>query len=140
MAPTNPTTPTRSRHAAARVVRPLVRHYVEMVIAMAVGMAVIGGLRSLNGLTVSFVERPGTALLLMATDMAVGMAVWMRVRRHPRAAILEMCAAMYVPVVLLPLVWTEVIGPTAFMVAVHVLMLIAMLAVLLRRRHRLGRC
>ncbi|WP_199235970.1 hypothetical protein [Micromonospora sp. S4605] len=123
-----------------RLVRPLVRHYVEMVVAMTVGMMVIGALRSFIGLTVPFAERPGAAYLLMATDMAIGMAIWMGVRRHPWAATLEMCAAMYVPVALVPLVWTGVIGTMSFMVAVHVLMLTAMLAVLLRRRQQLAHC
>ncbi|MEV4543239.1 hypothetical protein ACGFJ5_10595 [Micromonospora echinaurantiaca] len=138
MTTTDPATPAHSR--SVRLVRPLVRHYVEMVVAMTVGMMVIGALRSFLGLTVPFAERPGAAYLLMATDMAIGMAIWMGVRRHPWAATAEMCAAMYVPVALVPLVWTGVIGTMPFMIAVHVLMLAAMLAVLLRRRQQLARC
>ncbi|MGS2616060.1 hypothetical protein ACVCAH_16280 [Micromonospora sp. LZ34] len=140
MATTNPARRAHSHLGSARVVRPLVRHYVEMVVAMTVGMMVIGVFRSSIGLTVAFAEHPGAGYLLMATDMAIGMAVWMRVRGHPWAATLEMCAAMYLPVALVPLVWAGVIGSTTFMIATHVLMLAAMLAVLLRRRHHFVRC
>ncbi|MEU9843491.1 LPXTG cell wall anchor domain-containing protein [Actinomadura sp. NPDC048032] len=112
----------------------LTLHYVEMVLAMFAGMLVFGGLRALLGLTVAFDAHPGAHYLLMATDMAVGMAAWMLLRRHGRACTLEMCAAMYVPAVLVPLVWAGVMSGMAFMTAAHVLMMVAMLAVLLRRR------
>jgi hypothetical protein len=114
--------------------RPLARHYVEMIVAMFAGMLVIGGVRMLTGLSVPVEEHPGTWYLLMATDMAIGMAAWMRYRGHPWAGTLEMCAAMYVPLALVPLVWTGAMGDMTFMTATHVLMLVAMLAVLLSRR------
>ena len=123
--------------ATARPRTPWLRltlHYVEMVLAMFAGMLVLGGLRALLGLTVAFDAHPGAHYLLMATDMAVGMAAWMLLRRHGRACTLEMCAAMYVPAVLVPLVWADVVSGMAFMTAAHVLMMVAMLAVLLRRR------
>ncbi len=116
----------------------LAGHYLEMVVAMAVGMLLLGGLRGLLGLTVSFEAHPGASYLLMATDMAIGMAAWMLVRGHGRAETMEMCAAMYVPPALLPLVWLDLMGAPTFMVLAHVLMLVAMLAVLLRHRHHLG--
>lgn len=119
----------------------LVRHYAEMVVAMALGMLVIGTLRGATGLTVDFDRHPGVGYVLMATDMSLAMAGWMRYRRHGWGSTLEMCAAMYVPVLLLPLVWVAAIGPMAFMVAAHVLMLVAMLGVLVRRRRELsGHC
>ncbi len=116
---------------------PLAKHYVEMVIAMFAGMLVIGMLRAAAGLTVEFADRPGASYLLMATDMAIGMAAWMRFRRHTWASTLEMCAAMYVPAVLLPLVWADLMSPMAFMVTAHVVMMVAMLVVLVRRRHEM---
>ena len=116
----------------------LARHYVEMVVAMTLGMLVLGSLRGLAGVTVEFDRHPGVGYLLMATDMALAMVAWMRHRRHGWGSTLEMCAAMYVPVLLLPLVWVAAMGPMAFMVAAHVLMLVAMLAVLVRRRRELG--
>ena len=115
--------------------RPLARHYLEMVAAMFVGMLVLGGLRMALGLSVSTDDRPGTAYLLMAIDMSVAMAVWMRFRGHGWASTLEMCAAMFVPLALLPLVSADVLGPMAFMTAAHVVMLVAMLAALLHHRH-----
>lgn len=114
--------------------RPLLRHYVEMVVAMFAGMLVLGGLRTALGWDVSFTDRPGTAYLLMAVDMSVAMAAWMRFRGHDWAPTLEMCAAMFVPFALLPAVRAGAIGAMTFMTLAHVVMLVAMLAVLLRRR------
>ena len=64
------------------------------------------------------------------------MAAWMRYRGHGWASTLEMCAAMFVPFVLLPLVSVGAMGSMTFMTAAHVVMLVAMLAALLRRRAR----
>jgi hypothetical protein len=120
--------------------RPLARHYVEMILAMVVGMFVLGALRSAVGLTVPFEDQPGTAYLLMAIDMSLGMGAWMRYRGHGWAGTLEMCAAMFVPLVLLPAVWAGAMGAMTFMMVAHVVMPIAMLAVLLRRRGEYGHC
>lgn len=124
----------------ARRRRPLLRHYLEMSLAMSAGMLVLGALRELLGLTVSFDEGPGTAYLLMATDMAIGMAAWMRFRGHGWPGTLEMSAAMYVPLGLLPLVSLRLMSETTFVAAAHVLMFAAMLAVLLRRRGEFTHC
>jgi len=121
--------------STARSWWPLTRHYAEMVIAMFAGMVVLGMLRSALGLTVEFADRPGASYLLMATDMSIGMAAWMRLRGHAWAMTAEMCAAMYVPAVLLPLVWVDVMSPMAFMVVAHTVMMVAMLVVLVRHRH-----
>ncbi len=120
--------------------RPLARHYLEMILAMVVGMLVLGALRTAVGLTVPFEEQPGTAYLLMAIDMSLGMGAWMRYRGHGWAGTLEMCAAMFVPLVLLPAVWAGAMGAMTFMMVAHVVMPIAMLAVLLRRRGEYGHC
>jgi len=114
--------------------RPLARHYVEMVVAMFVGMMVLGGLRTLLGLSVPFEEQPGTWYALMTLDMAIGMAAWMRYRGHGWPGTLEMCAAMFVPVPMVALVWAGLMDEMTFMTLAHVVMLAAMLAVLLRRR------
>lgn len=132
------TTQTLTTHRSTW--RPLVRHYVEMIVAMFAGMLVVGGVRMLAGLTVPLEEQPGAWYLLMATDMAIGMAAWMRYRGHDWAGTLEMCATMYAPLALLPLVWAGAMGDMAFMTATHVVMLVAMLAVLLRRRHEYAHC
>jgi len=120
--------------STARSWWPLTKHYAEMVIAMFAGMLVLGMVRSTLGLTVEFADRPGTSYLLMATDMSIGMAAWMRLRGHSWSMTAEMCAAMYGPAVLLPLVWLDAMSPMAFMVVAHTLMMVAMLVVLVRRR------
>lgn len=111
--------------------RRLALHYLEMILAMLVGMAVFGMVRASLGWTVAFHDRPGVSFLLMATDMAVGMGAWMRVRGYGWPVTVQMCAAMYVPVLLLPLVAAGLMGAMTFMVVAHVVMGLAMLVVLL---------
>ncbi len=107
---------------------------------MLVGMLVLGALRSASGLTVPFAEQPGTSYVLMAIDMSVGMAVWMRFRGHTWAGTLQMCAAMFVPIVLLPLVRSGAMDAMTFMMTAHVVMPLAMLVLLLRRRDEYAHC
>ncbi|MGJ6961654.1 hypothetical protein ACSDR0_07040 [Streptosporangium sp. G11] len=110
-------------------------HYVEMVIAMFVGMIVLGTLLSAAGLGFSHDRQPELAYLLMALTMSVGMAVWMRFRGHGWIPTLEMCAAMFVPVIpLFPLLWLGLIDGGSLMVIAHVAMFPLMLAAMLRRR------
>lgn len=116
----------------SRIGRPLVRHGLEMFLAMAVGMLVLGEARSMVGLDVPFAEYAGSSYALMATDMAVAMAAWMRFRGHAWAPTLEMCVAMYLPLLLLPLVWIDAMSSMAFVVVGHILMVVAMVAVLWR--------
>lgn len=111
------------------------RHYLEMVLAMLAGMLVLGAVRSMAGLTVPFADSPGLSYLLMATDMAIAMAVWMSLRRHPWPMTLEMCAAMYLPLVLLPLVRAGAMDAMTFMALAHVVMMVAMLLVVIRHDH-----
>jgi hypothetical protein len=65
-----------------------------MVIAMFVGMFVLGSLQSAVGLSVSHTEHPDLGYLLMSGDMSVGMAVWMRFRGHSWRPVLEMFPLM----------------------------------------------
>jgi flagellar biosynthetic protein FliP len=103
-------------------------HYVEMVVAMVVGMIVLGPL---------WPDLPGGAtvdVLVMATNMSVGMAAWMRIRKHGWAGIAWMCASMYAAFALvLPPYWIGLIDAGTMMTAGHILMLPLMLAVMLRR-------
>ncbi|ROO86555.1 hypothetical protein EDD29_4128 [Actinocorallia herbida] len=110
-------------------------HYLEMVLAMFAGMLLLGMLRSALGvLDFSYERDPEPAYLLMAFDMSVGMAAWMRFRGHGWPATLEMCAAMFLPAVpLFPLLWLDVIDGEGLMVAAHVAMFLLMLAAMLRR-------
>jgi hypothetical protein len=114
-------------------------HYVEMIIAMVVGMLVLGAARAgvLGLLDVEFssTRHPEAAALVMAFDMSVGMVVWMRYRGHAWAPTLEMVAAMFAPVVLLaPFTLAGLMSGHALMMVMHVAMLPLMLAVMLRRR------
>ncbi len=115
-------------------------HYLEMVVAMFVGMYALGplwtfalpGLPGLPGLP----DRPDITAMVMATDMSIGMAGWMLVRRHPWPHIGEMCAAMVVPfAALLVPYWTGLIDGGTLMLAGHLLMFPAMLLPMLRHRH-----
>lgn len=108
-------------------------HYLEMVVAMVAGMVLLGPLWDLAapGLT----DRANVAALVMATDMAVGMAAWMRVRGHGWAGIAEMSAAMYLPfVVLLVPFWLGAVSGGTLMTVGHVLMLPLMAVAMLWRR------
>ncbi|GAB3140299.1 hypothetical protein [Microbispora hainanensis] len=110
-------------------------HYVEMIIAMFVGMFALRLLWSALGIDPSYDRDPEPAYLLMAFDMSAGMAAWMRVRGHSWAPTLEMCAVMFAPVVpLFPLLWLGVIDGMAVMVAAHVVMFPLMLAAMIWRR------
>ncbi|MEU4537727.1 hypothetical protein AB0G15_22985 [Streptosporangium sp. NPDC023825] len=116
-------------------------HYAEMVIAMFAGMFVLGMLWSAAGLGFSHDRQPELAYLLMAFDMSVGMAVWMRYRGHGWAPTLEMCAAMFVPVVpLFPLLWLGLIDGGALMTIAHVAMFPLMLAAMFRRLDEYAGC
>jgi flagellar biosynthetic protein FliP len=112
-----------------------------MVIAMFAGMAVLGLLLDAAGLGFAHDRQPELAYLLMAFDMSVGMAVWMRYRGHGWAGTLEMCAAMFVPVVpLFPLLWLGVIDAGGLMLAAHVAMFPLMLAAMFRRLDEYAGC
>jgi hypothetical protein len=119
-----------------RAIGRFVWHYLEMVIAMAVGMALgpLWGLL-LDPFGVELSSHPAPYAMVMATDMAIGMAVWMRIRGHNRRSIGEMSAAMYLPfVVLLVPYGLGYLSGDALTGAGHILMLPAMLIAMLARR------
>jgi hypothetical protein len=118
--------------------RSFVRHYVEMLVAMVVGMVVLTPLwdLGLGALGASWLlDRTEPATMIMATSMSVTMVGWMRYRGHGRRANLEMAAAMYLSfAVLFPPLWLGLLSADAVMLAGHVLMLPAMAAAMLWRR------
>ncbi len=124
--------PTAQPYSRSHSVRHFVRHYVEMVVAMLVGMLVLGPVEDLvwPGLT----ARTDVGVMVMATNMAIGMGAWMRFRGHSWRGVAEMSASMYLPflVLLLPF-WAGGIDGHAMMMWGHVLMLPAMAAVMLLR-------
>jgi len=135
---------TGSGHAAhgdAHGKWPFVRHYLEMVVAMFVGMAVLGGaLRGALALAGSeYPTQPELASLVMAFEMSVGMVVWMRYRGHDWAPTLEMVGAMFAPaIVLFPLLWLGIISGESVLMLEHIAMFPLMLLVMLRRRSEYG--
>ena len=119
-------------HSRGHRVRHFVRHYLEMVVAMLAGMFVLGPLEGL--VWPALTARPDVGVMVMATNMAIGMGAWMRFRGHSWRGIAEMSASMYLPfAVLLVPFWTGAIGGDVLMTWGHVLMLPAMAAVMLLR-------
>ncbi len=118
-------TPPQHTHDRGRHTWHLVRHYLEMVVAMVVGMVALGPLEAL--LWPGLDDRVDVHAMVMATNMAVAMAAWMRFRGHSWPAITEMSAAMYVPfAVLLVPYWAGAVSGSFLYTAGHVLMLPAM--------------
>jgi flagellar biosynthetic protein FliP len=121
--------------AAARGhrVRHFVRHYLEMVLAMLAGMVVLGPLENL--VWPALTTRADVGVLVMATNMSIGMGAWMRFRGHSWRSTAEMSASMYLPfAVLLVPFWAGHLGAGGLMAWGHVLMLPAMALVMLVRR------
>ncbi len=112
-------------------------HYLQMIVAMLVGMMLLYPLWMLAtaGLPANaWAHRTDVEALAMATTMVVPMAAWMRFRRHGRRPIAEMSAAMYAGfVVLFPFLWLGALDTDGLMLLGHVLMLLLMLAAMLAR-------
>ena len=106
------TRPTWTRDTA----RNFVRHYLEMMAAMIVGMVALGPLwtLALNAAgTPPLLDRPELNAVVMATNMTIAMSAWMRYRGHRGAATAEMAAAMYLPFIMLFLpLWLGMLTPT----------------------------
>ncbi len=102
------------------------RHYIEMVIVMFVGMGVVMAVAGMP-------SDDTVALLYMATSMTVPMVAWMRFRGHGWRPSLEMAGAMYAPTfVAIALLGT--VDYDLLMGLEHVAMLLAMLGAMLYRR------
>jgi hypothetical protein len=114
-----------------------IRHYVEMVVAMLLGMAVLGlpGFVALEAAGVD-TDAAGVLLFGMAITMTVPMVAWMRHRGHAWRPCWEMTAAMIVPTIgALALYEAGTFGDAhAAMGVQHVVMFPAMLGVMLLRR------
>jgi flagellar biosynthetic protein FliP len=119
--------PTRS---TARNVARFTGHYLEMVVVMVVGMIALGPLWPAE-----LVAWPDAHALVMATDMTIPMALWMRLRGHAWAPVAEMSAAMFLPfVALLVPFWLGAISGSTLMIAGHMIMFPLMLLAMLWRR------
>ncbi len=119
-------------------------HYVEMVIAMAVGMVVLHPvwtfLLDAAGWS-AFLDSPEAMAMVMATDMTIGMTAWMRFRGHTWRPCAEMGAAMYLPfLVLFPPMWAGWIDSGGMLLWGHVLMLFAMAGAMALRPSEYAHC
>jgi len=122
--------------------RHFARHYVEMLVAMVLGMVVLGTpatfALSAAGMSMSELHNDTPALMLfgMAVTMTVPMVAWMRYRGHGWPASAEMSASMFIPAFgTIALLWgglVEDIG--ALMLIEHVAMLPSMFVTMLLRR------
>jgi hypothetical protein len=110
-----------------------IRHYMEMVIAMFAGMAVLGAAGVAFGLELE--DTPELLLLSMALSMTVPMVAWMRYRGHGWAPAWEMSGSMFLPsVAAIALLWLGAVEETGTLMAIqHVAMFPAMLLVMLFR-------
>lgn len=113
--------------------RRFLRHYLEMVAAMVLGMVVLGlAARAV----VDTSGRPALMLGEMAVTMTLPMVAWMRVRGHGWRACAEMSASMVLPAVgVLALLGSGLVtGSAALMTIEHSVMFPAMFAVMVWRR------
>ena len=122
-------------------VRTFIRHYLEMVAAMFIGMVVLGvpaeaGLQAV-GTSASALEDDAPAVLLlgMALIMTAPMVGWMRYRGHSWRPNAEMAASMFIPT--FGIVGVMAAGVVSdfmtLMMAEHVVMFPSMLAAMLIR-------
>jgi hypothetical protein len=110
------------------------RHYGEMVLAMFLGMAVLGlpadwAMRSIGADSDAFM------FLEMATTMTAPMVGWMIYRGHGWRANAEMSASMFVPTfAVIGVLTTGILTDIGvLMVVEHIAMLLAMAGVMLLR-------
>ena len=130
---TGPTAVRGSRSGAVR----FTLHLGEMLIAMFLGMLVLGGAVEIALLAAggSLGDAPGSLqAAVMAVTMTAPMVWWMSYRGHPKSHNVEMAASMIVPsAIVIVLNWVGAISSDAVLVAQHAVMIPAMVAVMLWR-------
>jgi hypothetical protein len=136
----------RSICAMNRSLLHFTRHYIEMVVAMVLGMIVLGLpgealLRAFGTGTDQLQhDAPALALLAMAVIMTVPMVAWMRYRGHAWRPCHEMAASMFLPTfAVIALMATGLV--TDFMTLMtleHIVMLPSMLLAMLLRFDEYG--
>jgi hypothetical protein len=123
-----------------KITRSFLRHYLEMVVVMLVGM----GLLALPAQWVTdalwpdvSADDPTLMLARMAVTMTLPMVPWMRWRGHGWRPCLEMAAAMIVPALaVIALLEAGIVeGVGLLMTIEHAAMFIAMFLVMLARTH-----
>jgi hypothetical protein len=144
---TCPTTEAPAEHApltGRRRMWKLTVHYVEMVIAMFVGMVALHPVWTFALDAVgwsAFLDSPEAMAMVMATNMTIAMTAWMRFRGHGWRPCAEMGAAMYLPfIVLFVPMWAGLITASGMLLWGHVLMLFAMAGAMAIRPHEYAHC
>jgi hypothetical protein len=128
--------------AAGSKWRHFLRHLLEMVVVMMLGMCLLGGaFRELHvlvfgsGFAAAWREHAGLAAFGMAFSMTVPMVLWMRYRGHTWERGGEMALAMNLPVLpVLGLYVFDVVGFDGVLALQMTLMIPAMLAAMLYRK------
>jgi hypothetical protein len=124
--------------------RKLAIHYVEMVVAMFVGMVALHPVWefALDAAGWSAVlDSPEAMAMVMATNMTIAMTAWMKFRGHSWISCVEMGAAMYLPfLVLFVPMWLGLISASGMLTWGHVLMLFAMAGAMAIRPHEYAHC
>ena len=126
------------RTARSVLNRAFARHYVEMVLVMLVGMALLAmPARFVTDAIWPQVDADDPTLMLarMAVAMTLPMIPWMRWRGHGRRPTLEMAAAMIVPAIaVIGLHEAGVLAGAGLLMAIeHVAMFAAMFVVMIAR-------
>jgi hypothetical protein len=123
--------------AGSRSKRAFARHFGEMLLAMLLGMFVLGGLAELifaaagSSLTA---QSSGLQITLMGISMTGPMVLWMGYRGHEMGRNVEMAASMMVPTLIAAaLAWMGVLGAGSGLAVQHTVMIPAMLAVMVWR-------
>ena len=120
LAAATPVAPSRTR-----AVLRFAGSYLEMVLAMGIGMMALAPLWHLAWPGIA--GHPDVETITMALDMTVAMGGWMRLRRHPWAPIARMSAAMNLGFALvLPAYWAGMLSAGAMESLGHGLMLVLM--------------
>ena len=134
---TAPTTPHTAHRRESRSRRAFARHFGELLLAMFLGMAVLGGVAGLifKAAGGNFADASGAVkVLIMGFNMTVPMVAWMRYRGHDAARNAEMAGSMVVPsLVAAALAAGGVLGSEAALALQHAVMIPAMLGVMLWR-------
>jgi hypothetical protein len=128
--------------AAGRKWRHFLRHFVEMVVAMMLGMCVLGAafgafhqLAFGSGYAAAWRDHVGLAALAMAFNMTVPMVLWMRYRGHNWERGGEMAAAMNLPLLPALALYAVDLIPARGVLGIQMMLMIpAMLAAMLYRK------
>src|SRR3954464_2467116 len=124
----------RSQTSMSTSAKHFLRHYGEMVLAMFLGMAILG-LPVDRVMSAAGADSDAFMFLEMATTMTVPMVGWMIYRGHGWRANAEMSASMFVPTfAIIGVLTSGILTDLGVLMAVeHVVMLLAMAGVMLLR-------